>query len=422
MTRTLLTGADLVLPDRIAANHTLVIEDGRIAEITTGPRSVASGEHRIDLTGHLIVPGFVDVHVHGVLGRDVQDGTGAVAAIAADLPRFGVTAFCPTTVACSPRDLAAVLSDVRALRAAPARGSARVLPAHLESNFISPEFCGAQPVGCLRTPPAGRVQSPGSRVQGPKSNGSSTLDSGLWTLDWTAEDVLDVIFAFRPDVAIMTVAPELEHGLDLVRALVEAGIIVSLGHSAANYEQSLAAIAAGARHATHLFNRMTPMTHRDPGMAGAVLGCDDVAAELICDGRHVHPAVMRVAMAAKTPARVMAITDGTAGSGLPRGAKARLGGRTITVEDVARLDDRTMAGSVLTMDRAFACLVGQAGAGLVDAVRMCATTPASELGLQGHGVLAAGAVADAVVLDANLAVRQTWIGGHLAFDRLRIAE
>ncbi len=422
MTRTLLTGADLVLPDRVAANHTLVIEDGRIADITTGLRTVAAGERRIDLTGHLIVPGFVDVHVHGVLGRDVQDGAGAVAAIAAALPRFGVTAFCPTTVACSPRELTAVLAEVRALRSAPLTGSARVLPAHLESNFISPEFCGAQPVGCLRTPPAGRVQGPGSRVQGPKSKGSSTLDSGPWTLDWGAEDVLDVIFAFRPDVSIMTIAPELEHGLDLVRALAGAGIIVSLGHSAAGYEASLAAIAAGARHATHLFNRMTPMTHRDPGMVGAVLGCEDVTAELICDGRHVHPAVMRVAMAAKTPAGVMAITDGTAGSGLPRGARARLGGRTITVEDVARLDDRTMAGSVLTMDRAFACLVGQAGAGLVDGARMCATTPARELGLLGHGVLAAGAVADAVVMDANLTVRQTWIGGHLAFDDLRSAE
>ena len=153
-------------------------------------------------------------------------------------------------------------------------------------------------------------------------------------------------------------------------------------------------------------------------MVGAVLSTDDVAAELLCDGHHVHPAVMRVAIAAKTPSRIMAISDGTAGAGLPRGSKAKLGGRTITVEDVARLDDRTMAGSVLTMDRAFACVVGPAGAGLVDAARMCATTPASELGLQGHGVIAPGAMADLAVLDANLAVRQTWVGGHLGFDNL----
>ena len=411
MNRTLLTGADLVLPDRVAANHTLVIEDGRIADITTGLRTVAAGERRIDLTGHVIVPGFVDVHVHGVLGRDVQDGAGSIARIAADLPRFGVVAFCPTTVACSPQDLATVLAEVRALRAAPPAGSARVLPAHLESNFINPEFCGAQPVGCMRRPPAGRVLSPGSWVQGPQFGVQGSAD-------FTAEDVMDVIFGFRPDVSIMTIAPELANGIDFVRALASAGIIVSLGHSAANYEQALEAIAAGARHATHLFNRMTPMSHRDPGMVGAVLGSDDVAAELICDGRHVHPAVMRVAVGAKSPSRVMAITDGTAGSGLPRGSRARLGGRRITVDDVARLDDHTMAGSVLTMDRAFACLVGEAGAGLVDGARMCATTPASELGLQGHGVLAVGATADAVVLDAKLTVRQTWIGGRLAFDNL----
>lgn len=408
MTRILLTGADLVLADRVAANHTLVIEDGRIVDITTGLRTVADGERRIDLTGHLIVPGFIDVHVHGVLGRDVQDGAGAIAAIAADLPRFGVTAFCPTTVACSPADLAIVLGQVRALREAPSPGSARVLPAHLESNFISPEYCGAQPVTCLRTPPHQHTQT---RHDGRDAHIKD---------DWTGDDILALIYGSAPDVSIVTMAPELANGLDLVRALSRAGIIVSIGHSGATYEQSLAAIDAGARHATHLFNRMTPMTHRDPGMVGAVLASHDVAAELICDGRHVHPAVMRVAMAAKTSERVMAITDGTAGSGLPRGAKAQLGGRTITVEDVARLDDRTMAGSVLTMERAFACLAGEAGAGLVDAARMCATTPARELGLQGHGVLAVGGVADLVVLDANFSVKQTWIAGAPAYDTLGI--
>ena len=401
--RTLLVGADLVLPDRVAANHTLVIEHGRIAEVSGSLRTVTSGERRLDLTGHIIVPGFIDVHVHGVGGRDVQDGAGAIAAIATQLPRYGVTAFCPTTVACSAADLSVVLNQIRALRATPNARASRVLPAHLESNFINQDFAGAQPIDCLRMPP--RIQ------RAP----TSTLDRGPWTTD---DDVLRVILESLADVGIMTVAPELANGLDLVRALAVAGIIVSIGHSAADYETSLAAIAAGARHATHLFNRMTPMTARNPGMVGAVLASDEVCAELICDGRHVHPASMRVAVAAKSPSRIMAITDGTAGSGLPRGATAMLGGRRITVEDVARLDDGTIAGSVLTMDRAFACLVGPAGAGLVDGARMCSTTPASELGLQGHGVLAAGAVADLVVLDANLNVRQTWIGGEPVFDEL----
>lgn len=395
-----------MLPDRVAAHHTVVVENGRIADVSGALRTVSAGEERRDLSGHIIVPGFIDVHVHGVTGRDVQDGPGAVATIAAVLPRYGVTAFCPTTVACSASALSVVLDEIRHLRATPPPASARVLPAHLESNFINQDFAGAQPIECLRMPP---------RFEPPSGDGAR------WIMDGD-DDVMRAVLSARPDVAIMTVAPELAGGLEFVRALKALGLIVSLGHSAADYETSIAAIAAGARQATHLFNRMTPMTARDPGMVGAVLASDDVCAELICDGHHVHPAVMRTTLAAKGPSRVMAITDGTAGSGLPRGATATLGGRRITVEDVARLDDGTMAGSVLTMDRAFACLVGQAGAGLVEAARMCSTTPARELGLDGHGVLTAGAIADFTVLDANLRVRQTWLGGQLIFDALGAAS
>jgi N-acetylglucosamine-6-phosphate deacetylase len=200
--------------------------------------------------------------------------------------------------------------------------------------------------------------------------------------------------------------------MDLLRAAVAVGVRVSLGHSGATYEQSLEAIAAGARHATHLFNRMSPMSHRDPGLVGAVLSSEDIAAELISDGYHVHPAVVRVAIAAKGHSRVMAITDGTAGAGLPAGSCARLGGRTITVGEVARLDDGTLAGSVATMDRVFATLVAKAGQSLVEAVTLCATTPARELGLVGQGVIAPGALADLVVLTPGLRVEQTWVGGR----------
>jgi N-acetylglucosamine-6-phosphate deacetylase len=393
----ILSGADLVLPDRIINGGTLVVDAGRIVEIDDRQRPSDARVPRRDLHGHLIVPGLIDVHVHGAIGIDTLDGADAIRRLAAILPRHGVTAFCPTSIACDPATLRRMLSAVRDARTSPAPGSARVLPAHLESNFVNPEFAGAQPVDCLRRPPrAGQIEAAGS---------------------FTGEEILAEISRARPDVGIVTLAPELDGGLDLLRALVTDGHRVSLGHSGATFEEARAAIDAGARHATHLFNRMPPLSHRAPGLAGAVLQSDDVAAELICDGVHVHPAVLRVAIGAKNPSRIMAITDGTAGAGLAAGARTTIGGRPITVRDAAYLDDGTLAGSVLTMDRAFERLVTLVGLAPVDAATLCSTTPARELGLHGCGVLAAGAIADFVVLDAKYHVFQTWIGGELVYDR-----
>ena len=393
----LLSGADLVLPDRITGG-TLVIEGDRITDVLPGTRASDPSILHFDLSRHYVVPGFIDVHVHGVEGRDALEAGDAVAAMAGTLPKYGVTAFCPTSIACAPDRLRAMLAAVRTARTTRPPGGARVLPAHLESNFISVDYKGAQPEACLRLP--------GSEARGPKSEGS-----------WTGDDILAEIASARPDVGIVTLAPELDGAVDLIADLVAHGHRVSLGHSAATYEQAQEGIRAGARHATHLFNRMSPAGHRAPGLAGAVLESDEVDAELICDGVHVHPAMLRVALSAKGAERVMAITDGTAGSGLPAGSRASLGGRAIAVRDAAYLDDGTLAGSVLTMDRAFAKLVTLAGASLVDAATVCSTTPARALGLQGFGVITAGAAADLVVLDRDLRVVQTWIAGTLAYSR-----
>jgi len=403
-----LSGADLVLPDRVVGRGTLVLEGDRISQIVAGDTDLPEAAPRPELAfafpDHYIVPGFIDVHVHGVEGADALDGGTAIAAIAEKLPRYGVTAFCPTSIACAPAALAGMLAGVRAARTSRPPGGARVLPAHLESNFISAEYKGAQPLECLRLPPGGR----GERRRS---------DAEAAAPQWTGREILAEIAAARPDVGIITVAPELDGAIDLIRDLVSHGHHVSLGHSGATYEQAIAAILAGARQATHLFNRMTPVTHRAPGLAGAVLESDDVFAELVCDGVHVHPAMMRVAIAAKRPERLMAITDGTAGAGLPRGSYASLGGRRISVGDAAYLEDGTIAGSTLTMDRAFARLASEIGLSFPEAAIACATTPARALGLQGFGVLAAGAVADFVVLDRDLRVVQTWIAGTLAFER-----
>lgn len=384
-----LSGASVVTPDAVLDSATLVIDQDRIVELVARGERARSGGRRLHLDGHVVVPGFVDVHVHGVEGVDTLDGGDAVARIARVLPRYGVTAFCPTSIACPPADLRELLSGVRRARLEPAEAAARVLPAHLESNFINPDYKGAQPAACLRLP------------------GSTALEGGF-----SAHDIRAEIAAGRAEVGIVTLAPELDGALDLVRDLVSHGHRVSLGHSGATYEQAIAGIEAGARHATHLFNRMTPFAHRAPGLTGAVLERREVFAEVICDGVHIHASAIRLALAAKGPERIMAITDGTAGAGLARGARATLGGRAITVGDAAYLEDGTLAGSVLTMDGAFRTLVG-AGVGLQAAVRMCSTTPARALGLAGAGAITPGALADLVVLDANLRVVHTLISGRL---------
>jgi N-acetylglucosamine-6-phosphate deacetylase len=411
-----LSGADLLLPDRILPTGTLVIEDGRIADLRAGAASGGADSH-FAFHGHYIVPGFIDVHVHGVDGVDSLDAGPAIATIAARLPRYGVTAFCPTTVACTPQQLRVTLEQVRHARATLIPDGARVLPAHLESNFINPDFRGAQPAVCLRTPAAALASMrPWSTAAAPPAGPAER--NGDTDVDFDGADILQEIERALPDVGIVTVASELDGGLELIRWLAERRLRISLGHSGATYDQALEAIATGARHATHLFNRMPPLNHREPGVAGAILQTDEVAAEIICDGFHVHPALVRTVVAAKGPSRIFAITDGTAASGLPAGAPASLGGRPIRVGDrAAFLEDGTIAGSVLTMDRAFQMLVAQIGIPLVDAATMCSTTPARELGLVGYGVLAPGAIADLVILDGQFKVVQTYIGGELVYSR-----
>ena len=392
---TILSGAAIALADRLIETGTLVIEADRIVEVRAGTMPAGPGVH--DVTGHIVVPGFIDVHVHGVEGKDTLTTVNAAAEIARRLPRYGVTGFCPTTVACGPAELRRLLEGIREARANPAPASAHVLPAHLESNFIAPDFRGAQPLACLRRPTA-------EVLPGPPPDGAP----------FSGQGILDVIAGARREVGILTIAPEIEGHLDLIRALVAAGHIVSLGHSGANFDQSLAGVDAGARHATHLINRMPPLSHRAPGLVGAVIARHEIRAEIVCDGYHVHPVVAGAAMRALGRERTMAITDGTAGSGLPVGSVVPLGSHTITVtEDACFLPDGTLAGSKLTMDGAFRTLIQKMGASLVDAAYVCATSQARQLGLTRTGEIAEGMVADLAVLTKDLKVAATVISGNL---------
>jgi N-acetylglucosamine-6-phosphate deacetylase len=379
MTRTALVGGDVVLPDRVAERHAVVIAEGRIEAITPAP---PPNTPAVDVTGCVVVPGFVDTHIHGALGDDVLDGPGAVGRVARALPRFGVTAWCPTSVACAPDALDAFLGEVGDVRREGA--GARVLGAHLESNFLNPHYRGAQPGAWLRT----------------------AEDGG---------DILGIIARHREAIAIVTLAPEIATGFDLVSRFVGEGLRVSIGHSGATFEEASRAFSLGVSRVTHLFNRLAPMTHREPGAVGAALLAEDVALELISDGVHVHPSMLRLVHAIAGSDRVVAITDGTAGSGLPVGSRVTLGGRPVDVQEVARLEDGTTAGSVTSMDWVFRLWVEKVGLGLVDAARVCATTPAARVGRPDLGRIVPGAPADLVVLDRTWTVRQTFLSGAQVF-------
>ncbi|BCS31601.1 N-acetylglucosamine-6-phosphate deacetylase [Luteitalea sp. TBR-22] len=389
----ILDGAHVVLPDRILSPGRVVIDGDRVVDVGPGAEAGA-------FAGQWIVPGFIDVHVHGVLGHDTLAAPGSVAAIAAHLPRFGCTSFTPTTFACPPDRLEMLAMAIEAAMDAPAAESARVLPAHLESNFMAPDYRGAQPLAQLCLPPGAPADA--------ATPGTAT--------DFTAQDILGVIERHRRAIGKLTLAPELPAALALIRSLVGQGHRVSLGHSGATLEEAQAGIDAGARQATHLFNRMPAFTHRAPGLVGAVLDDDRVDVELVSDGFHVHPVTMRAAIRAKRPERVMAITDGLAGAGLAVGERFELGGRGVTVrEQACFLDDGTLAGSRLTMDRVFANLVGMIGLTPVEAALMTATVPARAHGLSDRGRIAEGLLADLVVLDAGWRVRQTLVGGAVVF-------
>lgn len=334
---------------------------------------IARVEHNANNSSrHIVLPGFIDLHVHGGGGRDVMEGGDALATIAALHARHGTTSLLATTMTAPHASITAALAGVaQAMRSAPGAG-ARVLGAHLEGPYISPARLGAQPDCAV----PGRL-----------------------------EDVLD-FHALAP-LRVLTLAPELNEHLPLIAALHAAGIRVQLGHSAADYETAVAAMAAGASGYTHLYNAMSALHHRAPGLVGAALAHAEYA-ELIPDLLHVHPGAIKAALRAIP--HLYAVTDATAAAGMPDG-DYQLGSQTVhKCLGGVRLADGTLAGSALTMDAALRNLVS-IGLDLADASRRVSAYPAAYLGLADRGVLQVGAYADLVVLDENLQVQAVYVEG-----------
>ncbi|MEU3353499.1 N-acetylglucosamine-6-phosphate deacetylase [Streptomyces sp. NPDC037389] len=362
--RTVLTGARVVLPTGVAEGGRVTIEGDRIA----ADRPQEAGG--IDLAGHWIVPGFVDIHVHGGGGASFSSGDAEEALTAIRTHRaHGTTTMVASTVTGDLDDLARQAATLAELTE-----QGDLAGIHFEGPFISPHRCGAHQPELLRDPdPA---------------------------------DVRKLVDAARGAARMMTLAPELEGGLESVRLLAEHGVIAAVGHTDSTYEATLEAIDAGATVATHLFNAMPSLLHRAPGPIAALLEDERVTVELIDDGTHLHPAALQLAFNQAGADRVAFITDAMGAAGMSDGMYP-LGPMSVEVKDgVARIADGptagSIAGSTLTLDTAFKRAVTVDRLPVEDAVRALSTTPARLLGLSDRiGTIEAGKDADLVVLNGT---------------------
>ncbi len=368
--------------EHIEAGRAVLVEDGIIVDLVAADDPRIAGAQQHDLAGQLLLPGFIDTQVNGgggVLFNDTPE-LDSLRRIAAAHARYGTTGLLPTLIS---DDLDVMRRAVATVDAAIAAGMPGILGIHLEGPFLSLERRGVHDPAKIRAIDAQGV---------------------------------DLASSLRRGKTLLTLAPE-RTTAEVIRELDARGVIVAAGHTTANYEQMRIALAAGVRGFTHLFNAMTPLQSREPGVVGAAL--DDAASwcGLIVDGHHVHPAALRVAIRAKAAGQMMLVTDAMP----PVGADDptfRLGGELVTCRDgICLTPAGVLAGSCLDMAAAVRNTVAMLGLPLAEAVRMASTYPATFLGLAAtHGRIAAGCRADLVVADDGMQVQETWIGGERVFQ------
>lgn len=386
-TKWLIHAGVAITPADEVSGAAILVEGSRIVAVgsRTDIHKPADAEF-FDAGESVLTPGFIDLHVHGAGGHDVMEATpAALDTIAATLARRGTTSFVATTVTApvealcrSASGIASYIAERRGKHSS--RGTyAEILGIHFEGPFISKARRGVHPEQWIAAP---------------------------------STDLLKRLFdAAEGTTRILTLAPELPGALELVDAARAAGVVVSMGHTDATYDQARAAIQRGATHAAHVFNAMRPFSHRDTGVLGAVLTSPEVTAELIADNVHVDSAAMRILFASKRAEQISLVSDGTAATGMPDGSY-RLGEFDVTVSGgVVRNKEGRLAGSALTLDKALRNVVAL-GVPLRDAIRMLTLNPARELGLQAaKGALVPGADADLVILDPKLQILRVMIGG-----------
>jgi N-acetylglucosamine-6-phosphate deacetylase len=390
----LLRGARLVLRQGVVEAQNLLIEHGRIARVIPAGEDVPHAEN-FELDGLTIYPGFIDVHIHGAVGVDTMEATtDDLARVAQFLARSGVTAWLPTLVPAPVEDYVRAANSIEQLiagqDASETPAAARALGLHYEGPFINSAQCGA-----LRPPYFRTYAKPE---------------------DVSALPVAHAPQAIAPQgIRMITVAPEIEGGVELVRELAARGWIVSIGHTRADVETLAAAKAAGARHMTHFFNAMLPLHQRTPGPVGWGLMCDDVTCDIIADGRHVAPLLLQLALRCKTAERLLLISDAVAPTGQGDG-EFRIWNEKIMVAEGRTMNERgSIAGSVITMRDAVRQMLAL-GVAPHEVAQMASANPARLLGVaESYGTIEAGKRADLTALDEEGRVQLTLIGGRVAF-------
>jgi N-acetylglucosamine-6-phosphate deacetylase len=371
-----LTNARVLTDDGFADDRAVLVDGGRIVDVV--PRAKVNGAKREDLAGAHLVPGFVDCQVNGGGGALFNDdpSVATIRTIGAAHRRFGTTAFLPTLIS---EDFTVIARAIKAVREAMSSHVPGVAGVHIEGPFINEARRGAHDSAKIRD---------------------------LDTRDMALLSSLDT------GRTLVTLAPEMTTPATL-RHLAREGVVLSAGHTDGTFEEVSAALRNGVRGVTHLFNAMSPLHHREPGAAGAALADPDCWCGLIVDGQHVHPAVLKIALAAKRPDRFMLVTDAMPNVGAEQDS-FMLHGRRITVKDGLCVDETgTLAGSAIDMATAVRNCVGMLGLPLERAARMASTYPAEFLGLQDEmGRIAPGQRANLVALDAKLRARTTWIDGE----------
>ena len=380
------TAKRLMTPTETVEHPLLLVEDGRIVEIAArAEQTVPAAVATLDLGDNAIAPGYIDLHIHGNAGFDVMDdNAAALPAVEHLLARHGVTSYYPTTVT-APLD-ATLRALERLADAIEGRGRGETnahpracpLGVHLEGPFISHARKGMHPAENLLLPKLETFER-------------------FWQVA-------------RGHVRMMTIAPELDGAIEVIHEAARRGVCVSLGHSDASFEDTERGIAAGARHATHTFNAMRPLDHRGPGILGAVLTDSRLSADIIADGVHLDPAIVKLFASAKGLDQTVLITDATAATGMPDG-RYHLGSTEIEVKDGKCMSDGKLAGSVLTMDTAVRNLARFAGWSLSQAVAAASRNPAQVARLSSKGSLKVGADADFVALNSSGDVLRTFVGG-----------